>query len=65
MKAAFFNAVCPFEIGDKVILNSGGVNINDIRTITDIAALHSVKSGTVEFWYELDNDGRYIKFSRV
>ena len=63
MKSVYFNARCPFEIGDKVILNeNGSVDIENIRTITDIAAIHKVRSGSVSFAYELDNSGRYITF---
>ena len=58
MKLAAFNARCPFEIGDKVqeAPEAGG----KIRTITDIACTHYVKSGEVRFLYELDNNGRYV-----
>jgi len=66
MKTAFFNAVCPFEIGDKVILfKDGDVNVKDTHTITDIMAIHKLKSGTVEFLYEVDNDENYIKFRNL
>ncbi|BFL20439.1 hypothetical protein [Mediterraneibacter gnavus] len=61
------------EIGDKVILVDGSRmaagNIPQGRlfvfegpkehTITDIAAVHYVKSGTVQFMYELDGNGKY------
>ena len=58
MKLAAFNARCPFEIGDKVqeTPETGG----KVRTITDIACTHYVKSGEVRFLYELDNNGRYV-----
>ena len=73
MKEARFEAVCPEEIGDKVILVDGSRmaagNIPQGRlfvfegpkehTITDIAAGHYVKSGTVQFMYELDGNGKY------
>jgi hypothetical protein len=49
-----FNAVCPFEIGDKVKGISGAV-----FTITDIATIYYLKKQTVEFMYELDNFGLY------
>lgn len=65
MNVAAFNAVCPFEIGDKVIFNSGDINVKDIHTITDIMTVHKLKSGTVEFLYELDNDRRYVKFNHL
>ena len=56
MKLAAFNAVCPFEIGDKI-----GMRKN---AITDIVCMHSVKAGTVKFLYELDNDGRLVEIVR-
>lgn len=63
MKTTYFNAQCPFEIGDKVILNKNGdVDMDNIRTITDIAAIHKVRSGSVVFAYELDNSGQYVTF---
>ena len=63
MKTVYFNAQCPFEIGDKVILNKNGdVDMDNIRTITDIAAIHKVRSGSVVFAYELDNSGQYVTF---
>lgn len=71
MKLAAFNAVCPFEIGDKIGLRKnacavGGRTLDVIveRTITDIVCMHSVKDGTVKFLYELDNDGRLVEIVR-
>ena len=65
MKLAAFNAVCPFEIGDKIGMRKnacavGGRTLDVIveRTITDIVCMHSV---TVKFLYELDNDGRLVE----
>jgi hypothetical protein len=67
MKEARFEAVCPVEIGDKVILAAGNIPQGRLfvfegpkeHTITDIAAVHYVKSGTVQFMYELDGNGKY------
>jgi hypothetical protein len=56
MKFAAFNAYCPYEIGDKVRDINGAVLI-----ITDIASVHYIKDGTVEFLYEFDNSGKYQK----
>ena len=68
---AAFNAVCPFEIGDKIGMRKnacavGGRTLDVIveRTITDIVCMHSVKAGTVKFLYELDNDGRLVEIVR-
>jgi len=51
MKLAAFNAVCPFEIGDKIGMRKnacavGGRTLDVIveRTITDIVCMHSVKA---------------------
>ena len=54
MRKAYFRAVCPFEIGD--ILRTP----NGVAEITDIAAIHYVKSGDVDFQYELNHSGKYI-----
>ena len=54
MIQAQFNAFCPFEIGDK-IRNTAG----EVHTITDIACIHYVRTGKVEFRIELDCSGRY------
>ena len=64
MELVAFNACCPFEIGDKVILVSQSVGkseclLQNAKTITDIACIHYVKNGTIEFRYELDNSGEY------
>ena len=57
MNYSTFSAKCPFEIGDRII-NDG---TNKIHTITDIACIHYVKHGKVEFRYELNGNGEYIK----
>lgn len=56
MVTAQFNAFCPFEIGDKVQDITGR-----FRTITDIACIHYVRTGKVEFRFELDHSGRYVR----
>jgi hypothetical protein len=54
MQFSAFNAICPFEIGDKV------KNLDDkILTITDIAVVHYVRQKKVDFMYEFDNSGKY------
>jgi len=55
MQFAAFNARCPFEIGDKVQDRRAGL----IHTITDIACIHYLKTGRIEFRYELDGNGQY------
>ncbi len=55
MKYAEFNARCPYELGDRFTDTNG-----QRRTITDIVALHSVKTMTVRFIYELDNSGKLV-----
>lgn len=62
MQLAAFKAVCPFEIGDTVIDRDGS------RVITDILAVHSIKTGTVRFMFEFDGkpgsselEGHYLR----
>lgn len=72
MKTAIFNATCPFEIGDKIksrrTISPGEASafkllspavVEEVHTITDIACIHYVRSGNVEFRYELDHSGYY------
>lgn len=55
MQVAAFNAKCPFEIGDRIEDRRTGA----VRTITDIACIHYIKTGKVEFRYEFDGSGQY------
>lgn len=55
MKYSSFQAVCPFEIGDKIVLANG-----ENKTITDIMTMHFVRDGKVQFAYELDNSDKYV-----
>ena len=57
MKKAGFVAVCPFEIGDVIMCGSQAVEI------TDIMALHSLKTGKVTVRYEFNGSGVYQPFS--
>ena len=54
MVQAQFRAFCPFQIGDELRDTSGKVH-----TITDIACVHYVRAGKVEFRFELDRSGQY------
>ena len=77
MKMAAFNAVCPYEIGDKIVtlpktaavgptemvLNLGMLQGAAIHTITDIACTHYIKTGKIEFTFELNNSGEYIQLA--
>jgi hypothetical protein len=56
MQVAAFNATCPVEIGDVI----KDANTGRVATITDIACIHYVKAGKIEFRYELDGSGQYI-----
>ena len=56
MQLTAFNAKCPLEIGDRVRIQANG----RMETITDIACLHYIRSGRVEFCYEFDNSGSYM-----
>lgn len=60
MKYAEINAFCPFEIGDKVRDTTGRVH-----EITDIAATHYVRTGKVDFCYELDHSGAFVYIARA
>ncbi len=55
MKFAAFNARCPYEVGDKFRDEKG-----QEHTITDIVAMHSMKTMTVRFVYEVDNSGKLV-----
>ena len=55
MKFAAFNARCPYELGDRITGTDG-----QGHTITDIVALHSMKTMTVRFVYELDGNGKLV-----
>jgi hypothetical protein len=66
MKIAAFNAVCPYEIGDRVrmfkpvVINGVVVDHESSEhTITDIQCIHSLKTGKVKFEAEFDNSGKY------
>jgi hypothetical protein len=54
MQFSAFNAVCPFEVGDKMKDTAGR-----ILTITDIAVVHYVRDNKVEFRFEFDNSKEY------
>ena len=54
MITAQFNAYCPLEIGDKIRDTAG-----EVHTITDIACVHYVRTGKIEFRFELDRSGQY------
>lgn len=47
MQAAYFEARCDVELGDKVWI------AGETTTITDIKVIHHIKSGKVEFEFEL------------
>lgn len=59
MKFAAFNARSPFEMGDQIRDVSGRV-----RTITDIVAMHSLKTMSTCFVYELDGNGELISLTQ-
>lgn len=65
MKKAKFKAVCPYEIGDKILFKKG--DKENTMEITDIIAEQSVKNGTTKFklelngWYILDTSLHEVK----
>jgi hypothetical protein len=72
MKTAAFNAVCPYEIGDKVKvlkvvkpLPFRTDYIEGTSSITDIACTHFIKTGKILFTYELDGSGEYVPLVRA
>lgn len=74
MKMAAFNAVCPYEIGDKIKVAipaqtekkaDGQLFSVGVATITDIACTHYIKSGKIVFTYELNNNGQYAPLMDV
>jgi len=60
MRIHKFKAKCPYEIGDQVRFEKGG--IMQVMEITDILTQISVKTGHIKFilelggWYKLDTD---------
>lgn len=54
MVQAAFVARCPYEIGDTIIVHHHGTAREELKVITDIVCVHSLKKRTVEFLYELD-----------
>lgn len=50
MQIAEFKGFCPYEIGDKVILQTFGY----IKTIRDIRTIHYLKSGKTEFEFQME-----------
>ena len=74
MQMAAFNAVCPYEIGDKIKVAipaqagktaDGQLFSVGVATITDIACTHYIKSGKIIFTYELNNSGQYATLMDV
>jgi hypothetical protein len=61
MKMTAFNATCPFEVGDRIRDAATGAQ----RTITDIACVHYVKSGRIDFLFELDNSGKFVALVKL
>ena len=69
MKAEFFKAVCPLEIGDTVAIKATKDGETKealylpqgctVHKVTDIATLHYLKKGETQFLYELDGCGKY------
>lgn len=52
MQKAAFVARCPFEIGDRIQCGE------KLAVITDILAVHSMKTGQVKFLFEFNNSGK-------
>lgn len=61
MKYAEFKAVCPYEIGDKIKVIQE--EREEVHTITDIVCMHYLKTGAVQFLFELDNSGKLVSIA--
>ena len=61
MKYAEFKAVCPYEIGDKI--KAIQEEREEVHTITDIVCMHYLKTGAVQFLFELDNSGKLVSIA--
>ena len=61
MKYAAFKAVCPYEIGDKIKVIQE--EREEVHTITDIVCMHYLKTGAVQFLFELDNSGKLVSIA--
>lgn len=57
MQVAEFQAQCPYEVGDKIVLAD-----HTLAEITDIVITYSFKRNKSEFRYELNNSGQYVRF---
>lgn len=60
MQHVYFTAACPYEVGDLVQNAKTGA----MHFITDIACIHYMclsRPNKVEFRYELDNSGQYVR----
>ena len=55
MKVSSFTAKSKYEVGDIIATPDGKA-----MRITDICAMHYVKTGKIIFTYELNNSGRYV-----
>ena len=60
MQYSYFYGECPFELGDVVTIHGGPP-----QRITEIACIHYVKSGKIEFMYELDGSGPWTAIKRA
>lgn len=78
MKYAAFQAVSPFEIGQRIMTPvtseirsptwDGSITVIEgvkEHTITDIVCKHYLKTGETTFEYELDNSGQYVKILQI
>ena len=54
MQLANFAAKCPYEIGDKVVFEGR------VKEISDITCTLYLRSGHIEFRYELNGGCRYL-----
>lgn len=68
MTTVKFNACCPYEIGETIVI-SRQIHPPELsfrfpaeeHTITDIVCQHSAKTGKIVFLYELDGRGQLVQ----
>ena len=58
MKKAYFNAVCPYEIGDRISITMKDGKKEE-KVITDICAAHFMRNQNVIFSFQFDNEPNY------
>ena len=53
--------ISAYKIGDKIKIIQE--EREEVRTITDIVCMHYLKTGAVQFLFELDNSGKLVSIA--